>query len=353
VKKLFSYGLILLVQAAAMAQVNCNAGVDKQLCPNTTSTLGGSPTASGGNPPYTYSWAPSTGLSSSSAANPTVTATSSLSYTLTVHDSRDSVDTDIVIVTIDPINYMGAGPDHDVCLNNNQTILLGDWGNLNAPYTFQWTPTAAVSPAAAPMTNATPTVTTTYTLKITSPGCGIKTDEATIYVHSLNIDAGPDTSLLKGERITLEATPFDSSLVYYWQNFDGQSITYPNTYNPDVAPDDTTIYYVSVTDEWGCVYYDHLTVYVKASNVPVFYNSITPNGDGENDVWIIGNLENYPQNKLQIFNRYGQEIYSVTDYKNNWDGKYLGQNLPGGTYYYLFDTKTDMGKYKGSITIFR
>jgi gliding motility-associated-like protein len=75
--------------------------------------------------------------------------------------------------------------------------------------------------------------------------------------------------------------------------------------------------------------------------------AITPNGDGFNDVFVIEGIEYYPNNELVIFNRWGAEVFRVTNYQNDWDGKSAnnlnvwGEDLPTGTYYYLFDTKTE------------
>lgn len=271
-KKVFTYILLVIGSINSYSQVNCNAGADRSICPGIATTIGGSPTISGGNGPYTITWAPATGLSSVSAANPVATITSSVTYTLTVKDSRDSIDTDIITVNVYP-----------------KTI----------------------------------------------------------------ISAGTDTTIYSGQMLTLHGIPFDSLYSYSWITNGSSGINYSSTYNPDVSPTDTTDFILTVTDNYGCKYKDTVRVNVIPSSDLYFYNSITPNGDGENEVWVVKNLEKYPDNKLQIFNRYGQQIYSVYKYKNDWDGKYLGQDLPGGTYFYILDTNTDKGKYKGSITIFR
>lgn len=72
------------------------------------------------------------------------------------------------------------------------------------------------------------------------------------------------------------------------------------------------------------------------------YNEITPNGDGMNDNMIISCIENYPDNSLTIYNRYGNKIYEVSGYKNNWNGIAnvsgvigSGDAIPAGTYYYV------------------
>ena len=72
-----------------------------------------------------------------------------------------------------------------------------------------------------------------------------------------------------------------------------------------------------------------------------FPNVITPNGDGFNDAFTIGNLEFYPPGSLRIINRWGQEVFSSDAYRN-LDGAFTGAGLPAGTYFYL---------YSGSSTV--
>lgn len=72
--------------------------------------------------------------------------------------------------------------------------------------------------------------------------------------------------------------------------------------------------------------------------------AITPNGDGENDTWVIYNIENYPGSIIRVFNRWGKEVFYSRDYKNDWDGHYkdFSTNLPtSGSYYYQIDLAGD------------
>lgn len=88
-------------------------------------------------------------------------------------------------------------------------------------------------------------------------------------------------------------------------------------------------------------------------------NTITPNGDGINDQFVINELvdaiDQFPQNELVIINRWGDIVYSAQPYNNDWDGKNeSGQDLPQGTYYYVL--RLDIAKaliYRGDITIIR
>ena len=79
-------------------------------------------------------------------------------------------------------------------------------------------------------------------------------------------------------------------------------------------------------------------------------NYISPNGDGKNDFWVIDNVEIYKDFQLQVFDQFGQIIYSVpNNYNNEFDGTYRGNALPTGNYYYVF--KNDSKIFKGNITI--
>ena len=75
-------------------------------------------------------------------------------------------------------------------------------------------------------------------------------------------------------------------------------------------------------------------------------NIITPNGDGYNDFLLIENLEYYPENRLQILDKWGKEIFVVENYQNDWAGTDSnGMALPAGNYMCVFtvvdvDTKT-------------
>jgi len=60
----------------------------------------------------------------------------------------------------------------------------------------------------------------------------------------------------------------------------------------------------------------------------------TPNDDGINDSWFIININDYPKNKVYVFDRWGQRVYYKEGYDNldGWDAKYAGSNLPVSTF---------------------
>jgi gliding motility-associated-like protein len=109
-----------------------------------------------------------------------------------------------------------------------------------------------------------------------------------------------------------------------------------------------TVFIVTVTDEvTGCSASDSIKIYVGLGEglegCIVIHNVITPNGDGLNDTWIIDCIENFPDNMVQIFNRWGERVNNYYHYDNKnqvWDGtNYNGELLPAGTYYYVLKIK--------------
>jgi len=82
-------------------------------------------------------------------------------------------------------------------------------------------------------------------------------------------------------------------------------------------------------------------------------NILTPNGDGVNDLWVVNNIDQYPNNMVKIFDQSGKLLYSKKGYANDWDGNYNGAALPQGTYYYVFFYGDGKGQKRGFITVIR
>jgi gliding motility-associated-like protein len=113
-------------------------------------------------------------------------------------------------------------------------------------------------------------------------------------------------------------------------------------------------YRLIVSDKNGCIVegeeLDFTELKSMFLNVP---NSITPNGDGINDVWEIKGAQNYPDGDFSIFNRTGNRVFYSRGYSKTFNGMYNGKLMPTGVYYYVIDLKTDCGKMSGSLTILR
>ncbi|SHJ66454.1 gliding motility-associated C-terminal domain-containing protein, partial [Aquimarina spongiae] len=74
------------------------------------------------------------------------------------------------------------------------------------------------------------------------------------------------------------------------------------------------------------------------------FNEFSPNNDGVNDTFVIDCIDRFPNNKLIIYNRWGNIVYQKEGYDNSFDGTsngravlYTEEKLPVGTYYYILD----------------
>lgn len=351
-RSLYSIILIFFIKLAFAQNPIANAGPDFTLCPGQSGVLGGSPSASGGTPPYIYLWTPATGLSSSTVPNPTVTINTPTTYTLMVRDAGNKVAYDVVTVSISNVMSYGAGQDTTYCLGKGSNIVLGSPSNSTAVgATFTWTPPTGLNNPNAPNPIANPITSTIYTLTVKKDGCTAKTGTVAINITSYNLNlAFKDTLIKEGQTITLISN--SSAASYTWVPLNN-TIKYPNSATPDVSPIKNTTYTVTAYDSNGCLGWDTVRVRVEPSDELVFYSAFTPNGDGVNDYFYIGNIQKYPENILKIYNRYGQVIFTAANYLNDWNGEYQGNKVPTGTYFYILYTNTDKGNYSGSVTILR
>nr|MDQ3395523.1 gliding motility-associated C-terminal domain-containing protein [Bacteroidota bacterium] len=117
-------------------------------------------------------------------------------------------------------------------------------------------------------------------------------------------------------------------------------------------------YTVTVTTSQGCATTASLSIGLDVH----VYNGFSPNGDGKNDKWVIGCLEDFPQNKVRVFNRTGALVYEGLGYNNNDiyfeglgnRGIYIGSpKLPDGTYFYIIERNDGSKPMTGYIELIR
>jgi gliding motility-associated-like protein len=84
----------------------------------------------------------------------------------------------------------------------------------------------------------------------------------------------------------------------------------------------------------------------------IVHEVITPNGDGENDVWIIKNIEHFPDNDLIVFDRWGSVIHRAKGYDGSANA-WAGANVPAGTYFYtlIINSNASKTEYKGFVEL--
>ncbi len=135
---------------------------------------------------------------------------------------------------------------------------------------------------------------------------------------------------------------------------------YSATYTPnlDWVGEDTYTYILS--DANGAALPD--TALTTITIVPaeprdtlIIYNIITPDNDGYNDTWYIEGIEEYPDNQVLLFNRWGDQIRQFENYNNTtvvWDGtNRYGERLPAATYYYIIRLRSINKVYTGWVVV--
>jgi gliding motility-associated-like protein len=158
---------------------------------------------------------------------------------------------------------------------------------------------------------------------------------------SVSISYDKDTAFYPGGSTILTANGTFKSIL--WST--GETKT-------DILVREAGNYIARVLGSNGCDASDSIRIYLLEMIPFNAMNVMTPNDDGYNDVWKVFNIDQYKPCKLGIYNRWGDELYSSSDYQNDWNGTYKGKKLPEGTYYYYFQTK-DGVVYKGAINILK
>ncbi|HRZ76661.1 MAG TPA: hypothetical protein P5248_04790, partial [Bacteroidales bacterium] len=190
------------------------------LCPDGEIELGGSPTASGGQPPYTYSWSPAEGLDDTTLANPTLSFDGGLAiYKLKVEDAAGC--SQIRAGKIAELEAR-ASEDATICPGFDVLVEVDGYNDPNVGY--HWTALGGSGPSSihfpdSVLTLVSPTVSTTYQVLVDdgrSSGGNCPTDDVEITVVSPpEADAGPDQRICEGENVPL-GTPGDPDLLYVW-----------------------------------------------------------------------------------------------------------------------------------------
>lgn len=213
---------------------------------------------------------------------------------------------------------------------------------------YAWTPAAGLSATNIATPTATPLVTTTYKVIVSTGNCSDSAKVTIIVIPKPIVDAGEDKIILKGDKIKLAGKVTGNNVQYSWS-----PTTYlddPTTLNPTATPtEDITYTFTATTDQNCAIETDKVTIRVYEK--VVVPNTFTPNGDGTNDTWNIAAMTAYAGSVVTVYNREGLPVFKSTGYTKAWDGTFKGKLLPFGTYYYVIDLKNGTKPLSGWLTI--
>ncbi|MCA0430396.1 MAG: gliding motility-associated C-terminal domain-containing protein [Bacteroidetes bacterium] len=338
--------LIEINPAKAAAQKTIN------VCAGATYTLGTDSTEEA-----SYLWQPSIGLSCSTCPNPVLTASTNLKYVLTKQQCSATTKDSVYINIITGTNTAKAGSAYTVC--PNATVQLGI-NDTSAFSTYTWQPTNLVSCVNCPITNATASLNTIFYLN--KKECQFfSKDSVTLTMHTptTTANAGASQTLCLNEQQQLGTNDVNGYSTYTWQPY--QNLTCLNCAQPFANAIGNITYTLSRQE---CSSITQSTVNLTLDDCELLLpQGISPNGDGLNEqLQVI--VPNAQSAKLTVFNRWGSELYSVSNTKpatNNkyplsieltWDAKahkglILGNGIvPSGTYFYIVEVTQNNGTKK-------
>jgi large repetitive protein len=155
--------------------------------------------------------------------------------------------------------------------------------------------------------------------------------------------------------LVYEVAPVSGAVSYVWTVPAGWSITSgAGTSKITVTAGAGTGVITVAVDNGACISESvSITPNKELANTAIeIPNVFSPNNDGINDTWVIKNLENFTDNDLVVFNRWGNEVFKAKSYNSGWNGNGLSE----GTYFYTLRVKLCDGSdkvFKGYVMIVR
>lgn len=268
-----------------------------------------------------------------------------------VTDEGGNVESCFFDIILPPRPEISFSTTQPFCFGGQDGFISATVTNGQAPYTYLWT-TGGTGNSIAGLSAGS------YGLTVTDAvGCSVlrevtlsQPSKVTLNLNVSTFAGGHNVSSKDAEDGSASASATGGNPPYAWLWSTGENTT-------SIQGLGVGEYWVQVTDFNGCVDTASFSLIQPfILNIPV---AISPNGDGLNDVFIIDGLEDYPENTLVVFNRWGDIVFRESPYMNSWGGEstadlQIGKNeLPDGTYFYHLRVKDQPEVLKGSIIIKR
>jgi gliding motility-associated-like protein len=346
-------------------EIQANSDISVVLNPTTNSNgvniacFGGSDggaiaVVTGGLPPLDYIW-------SNGETDQEISNIPAGNYSVTVIDALGCEDNADAILT-EPLEALSAelggvvSPSCTGAQNGSATIIVSGGTPFPGanPYLYQWNDTQSQTGPTAILLKAgdyAVTVTDRNGCQVIVPVTIADPDKMEVTITTTCDNGDADGTALAN--VFGGTGPFQ----FTWSNADTAQFITGLT---------AGTYFVEVSDGNGCQATDINGGFV-CPNFGCFEarTVITPDGDGRNEEFIIGCTSRFPNNTLEIFNRWGQLVFETDDYvceeadlDGCWEGTNArGDDLPEGVYFYIFDytdpVTNEEDQKKGSVTILR
>lgn len=321
---------------------------------NAVICLGGQSTLSGSGA-STYTWTDA--IKDNVAFSPTLTTT----YTLTATDLNTCTNTAVATITVNSLPVLSVAGTPTLSCEGESTTLTA-LGALSYSWSTSEVTTAIV---------ITPTSTTVFTITATDINTCTNT---LIYTQSVSPCPGSFTAQALSRNVTCRGKDDGSIRIIATSSYTDPVVSYiwsPATLCPNNDCDSLKNLKAGTYNVMVKITYTVNGILVKMDSLALdpivltdlngdceikVFSGVTLNNDGVNDMLQIENIEEYPNNKVMVFNRWGQEVYSVSGYDNKekgWPKKGEANNLSSNTYFYIVDPGNGAKPIKGWIELIK
>ncbi|GAB5416595.1 MAG: hypothetical protein Crog4KO_33670 [Crocinitomicaceae bacterium] len=308
-----------------------------EICPYIPATLAAN--AIGGSGNYSYTWSTASDPNMGNGPTLDVIPSTTTTYFITVTDDcGNSTSGEVVYTITSPPLVLDISPGVEICPSDSTFIEVFPTGGYGQYY-YLWPHSGETTQGVW----VNPSETTTYQV-IVSDECQTFTVDTTTTVTVVAPTADfttTSTVFFNNLPITFE-NQSQNATSYIWDfgNGSGDTFTHPSTTYPDPGMYNITLIAI---DDKGCT-----DTIVKPINIEEEWyvyipNTFTPDGDRFNNNFHVSTV-GVRSLQINIFNRWGEIIFTSNDMNFEWDGTYLGLYVPDGTYTYDVNFITNSGR---------
>ena len=246
-----------------------------------------------------------------------------------------------ILGSVDP----SISPPDSLC--KGSTVQLHASGGVH----YRWTPPAGLSNPLIPNPEATPEVTTTYSVRIQNDvGCRDSLSVKITVLNEVPVKAsieGSDYICRPSDSASFKDVSSGTIRDWLWDFGNGVTSTLQNPPVQYYAIGSGNFNYtvrLIVADSSGCADSTFHLLTVEDNCYIAVPNAFTPNGDGLNDFLYPLNAYKAKDLVFRVFNRYGELLFETTDWTKKWDGNKGGQPMPPDVYVWTLNYRDQTGR---------
>jgi gliding motility-associated-like protein len=186
-------------------------------------------------------------------------------------------------------------------------------------------------------------------------------DSAYAHVRVANpfvqIKVSPGKIVTIGDEVTLHAmlSAGDDSIIAWMP---AESFTEQHAATTNFFPENSGWYFIEIRNPYGCTAFDSIYIEVLPLDNLLVPTAFSPNGDGLNDVFHVNLSPRLSLESFNIFNRWGEQVYSYPDDGNQgWDGMFKGREQAMAVYVWTATARNIITGKKiirtGQVTLLR